>query len=141
MSLRRIRELEEDNRHLRDALARRPIMIRGGGVNPVRTVIIVGGNALDDGVTLGCRFVSPIAEVPLLYDPNVDATFVPGIGRGFLYIDGALQDGYVLVVNDGRGPISWALFEYDVVLIGGTATIPVSGGGGDSITALIPYMT
>ncbi len=136
------REFEELRRELartRQELAQRPLFGGGGGsaANPIYTLQIIGGNTLDDAVTDGIKYEStPIADVPSLYDPDVDTTFVDGIGRAALFIDGVLQTGYVLVLHDSSGgSIVDALFADDICLTTPTTTsLPLAGDPTQSVS-------
>lgn len=142
MSDRRIADLEREVKKLRQALAQRPIKPpKGSATTRIYTLIISGGNTLDDGVTSGIVYSeTPITEVPSLYDPNVDSTFIDGIGRATLYIDGIAQSGYVLVVHDGgSGAITNALFAGDPCLASPNAvSIPLASDSSQSVTAYRP---
>lgn len=110
----------------------------------VRRIFIEDGNTLDTD-ELGIKYESTeIDEVPSAYDPNSGGTLIDGMGRGRLELNGVLQDGYVLVVNDPRsgfghallgengyddGPDKpWAFYE---------VFIPVAGGGGATVAAWV----
>lgn len=96
---------------------------------PYMFVTIEGGNTLDSGQDGVIWSDTEIDEVPDAYDPNVDTSFIDGIGRGTLYINGIAQDGYVLVVNDTRGVNFNAVIEGESPWTGGPVQIPVDGGG------------
>lgn len=127
---------------LRQGLAQRPVKPPKGSPASNRSITIIGGNTLADGVTLGVKYVAAgVATVPSAYDPTVTSTFVDGIGRGTLYVNGVSQ-GSVLVVNDGRtgSGVSVALFASDRIGTIVTSTIPVAGDpNGATVTVYVPY--
>lgn len=107
------------------------------GSLPYMFVNIVSGNTLDSG-QLGVKYSSSaITSVPSAYDPNVTSSFIDGIGRGTLYINGVVQAGYVLVVNDTNGVNRNAVIIGENPYTGGTVAIPISGGGGTSVNAYV----
>ncbi len=91
-------------------------------------LVVVGGNTLETG-QIGIVYEATVASVPSAYDPAVTSTFVDGIGRATLYVNGTAQSGYVLVVNSDAGSWRNALFVNDPFATSGTISIPVSGGG------------
>lgn len=93
-----------------------------------KAIYIDKGNTLEEGSD-GINYEATVANVPSAYDPNAVDTFIDGIGRGTLYINGVAQDGYVLVVNSDDGTFRNALVQGDVVWVGDPIQIPVSGGG------------
>lgn len=93
------------------------------------TVMIDKGNTLDTGQDGINYFSGSKDNLPSAYDPNVTSTFVDGIGRGTLYVNGVAQAGYVLVVNDNHGSFQNALISGDVIFAGGPISVTVSGGG------------
>lgn len=110
-----------------------PSRFAGGAVDDMY-IIVMGGNELDTGED-GCKWVDTLDEVPAAYDPNVDDSFVDGVARGRLFINGEEQDDKVLLFNYGSafghalrgendgsdGPDKvWAFSE---------VTKPVAGGG------------
>lgn len=125
-----VRKLRDDLEKLRRRLEQRPVLATGKGGSPVRTILIDGGNTLEEGSN-GINYEASVTSVPSAYDPDVTSTFIDGIGRGTLYVDGVAQDGYVLVVNSNDGTWRNALLgdDQDVVAAGGPISIPVDGGG------------
>lgn len=109
-------------------ITQRQIVIPGDGGQPYRTILIDGGNTLETGQD-GVVYEATVASVPSAYDPDVTSSFIDGIGRGTLYINGVAQDGYVLVVNSDDGTFRNALVADDVIYSGGPISIPVDGGG------------
>lgn len=103
---------------------------------PIRTILIKDGNTLDTE-QLGVAYsLTGVNTVPSAYDPNVDSSFIDGIGRGTLYINGVAQDGYVLVVNDSRSSFGHALLGDnadedgpDLCWAFSEVAIPVDAGG------------
>ncbi|HEX3134083.1 MAG TPA: hypothetical protein VHX44_10940 [Planctomycetota bacterium] len=108
----------------------RNIPSRFAGGSTLNNVLIIDkGNILETGQD-GCLFAEdPITEVPSAYDPEVDDSFIDGICRGWVIIDGVLQDGYVLILNDGSSSYPDALKQDDRIYSGGTVSKPVAGGG------------
>lgn len=130
---------------LQAQLALRPVLIPpGGNAQPTRTLLITGGNTLSDGSTLGIKYVSAgVSAVPSLYDPNVTTTFIDGIGRAQLMVNGVLQSGYVLVVHSPlSGGITDALFANDLCLASPVkSNIPVTGDPNNAtVSCYIPLM-
>lgn len=115
------REKQEQSRNI-------PSRFAGGGTE-YNTAKIVSGNTLETGQA-GIKYKSPIiTSVPSAYDPDVTSTFIDGIGRGKLYVNGVEQDGYVLIINDDHGSFGNALRFDDIIFAGGPVSIPVTGGG------------
>jgi hypothetical protein len=140
------REYEELRRELarvKQELAQRPLFGGGGAgaPNTIYTLQIIGGNTLDDAVTDGVKYVGTLTDVPSIYDPDVDTTFVDGIGRAALFIDGVLQSGNVLVLHDSSGgSIVDALFADDICLSSpATVSLPLSGDPTQSVTLYRVY--
>ena len=108
-----------------------PVHVGGGTAEIVEfnVVEVTGGNTLDTGEVGINTYAGTLPSVPSAYDPNVTSTFINGIGRGRLYVNGNLIAGYVLIVNDNRGSFYNALLQGDVKYAGGPVTIPVTGGG------------
>ncbi len=102
-------------------------------------VLIDRGNTLADG-SLGIKYsYGGVGSVPSAYDPNVTSSFIDGIGRGTLFIDGAVQTGYVLVVLDSNSPIAYALKTGEYVATPTTIQIPVDGTMPvEYVTAYVP---
>ena len=120
---------------LRRRLEQRPVLA-SSKMAPYLFVLIVSGNTLDSGQSGVVYVESPgVDEVPSAYDPNVTSTFIDGIGRGTLYINGVSTDGYVLVVNDSRGVNQFAVLAGESVFVYRTVEIPVDGGG--TVTAYV----
>lgn len=132
---RATKALSAGQRNASSRLYARPVL-HVKSVQEVRRIYIDRGNTLDTG-ELGILYKgSEITSVPSAYNPNVTSSFIDGIGRGTLEINGVLQSGYVLVVNDTRsgygnaflgnngyvdGPDKpWAFYQ---------VSIPVDGGG------------
>ncbi len=132
---RAIKQLRDEVERLKRRLDQRPVLFTGKGGTPYMFVEIEGGNTLDSGED-GVIFPdTTIASVPSAYDPNVTSSFIDGIGRGTLYINGAAQVGYVLVVNDDRGVNRNAVLAGEFPYAGSSVSIPVDGGG--AVTAYV----
>lgn len=140
--MRELLSVWEAIRDLRRRVTQKPETILP--VPQVRRIYIEDGNTLDT-TQLGIKYsASEITSVPSAYDPNVTSSFIDGIGRGRLEINGVLQSGYVLVVNDSRsgygnaflgdngledGPDKpWAFYSVSIpVAAGGTVSAWVCG--------------
>ncbi len=120
-------QLRAEIRRLTARLDQRPV-IATDPRSPFRFVEIVSGNTLETGQT-GVLYEATVSSVPSAYDPNVTSSFVDGIGRGTLYVNGVAQTGYVLVVNSDSGSFRNALRVSDRVWVGDLVAIPVDGGG------------
>lgn len=129
ISPREFNELIRRANKLEQELAQRPLRGGGGSATSVYSLSIVGGNTLSDGSTLGIKKVATaITGVPSNYDPNVTSTFIDGIGRATLFINGNAQSGFVLVIHDSRTSFGEAVFQGETVLsAAATASIPVTG--------------
>lgn len=134
---KQIRELQDQVRSLKARIDQRPVIQTMTPTAPVYLCYVTGGNSLTNSSLSGIRYsVSEIASVPSAYDPNVDTSFIDGIGRGILSINGVTQSGYVLIVNDTRGTFAAALASADIFYSGGPVYIPVSGSSpAASVTA------
>lgn len=140
MSDRRIADLEREVKKLRQALAQRPIKPpKGAASAQLQTVAIIGGNTLTTGQD-GIKYSSStISNVPSAYDPDVDTSFIDGVGRGTLYIDGVAQANRVLIVNDPvGGAINFALLNGDTVVVVAARTLTVGGDPNVTISAYSP---
>jgi hypothetical protein len=129
----RIKALEREVERLRRRLEQRPVITVTSAIVHDYTVKIVGGNTLETGQAGINAYSGNLPSVPSAYDPTVTSSFIDGIGRGTLYIDGVAQDDYVLIVNDDHGSFGNALLVDDVILAGGPVSISVSGGGGATV--------
>ena len=131
----RIRSLEVEVERLRRRVEQRPIH----SVPRVRDtyIVVMGGNILDTGQD-GCKWVSSVAELAAAYDPNTATSFMNGVARGRLFVDGVEQTDKVLLVNEG--------YTYGHALLGEAAadgadkvwaftatTKPVAGGGDKTV--------
>lgn len=120
------REKLEQSRNL-------PSRWQGGRLNTYRLKVI-GGNVLTADPFIGILFSeTEITELPTAYDPDVDTSFIDGIGRGWLYKNGVLQPKRVLILNDPRGGSGAAFILDDGYLSGVPIRIPVAGGGSEAV--------
>ncbi len=127
-------QAQRDSQHV-------PLIIgkSAAGASSFNTISIIGGNTLSTG-QIGIKYSSSlITSVPSAYDPTVTTSFIDGIGRGTLFINGVSQ-GIVLVVNDTRGgAVTFDLLGTsdgaDVGYAGSPVSIDVSGGGGTTVSA------
>lgn len=138
-----IREIQREQRRMWAEIYQRPIKVKGGGgsVQHVYQLVIIGGNLLSDGITEGIKYSSsPIVDVPAIYDPEVDTSFVDGIGRGYLYIDGVLQTLRVLILHDSSaGAITTALFSGDLCIANvSPTTLPLDSDPSQTVTLWRP---
>lgn len=103
---------------------------------------IIGGNLLSDGITEGIVYeAGGVTDVPSLYDPTVDSSFVDGIGRAILYINDVAQADYVLVAHySGNGSSRMrALYADQVVPTSAdTITLPLSGDPSQTVSLYLP---
>jgi len=130
----RLKALEREVQSLKRRMEQRPVLQFPTGI-PYMFVLIEGGNTLDNG-DAGVVYVdSVIASVPSAYDPNTTSSFIDGIGRGTLYVNGAARTGYVLVVNDQRGVNRNAVIAGESPYAGSSVSIPA--GGGATVTAYV----
>ena len=116
-----IRQLCEDVADLKRRVSAMPVVVSPYQQATVY-LIIDKGNILDDGSDGIKLSVTLITGIPV-YDPNVNTSFVDGIGRAQLVKDGEIQDGYVLVVNDVRSQWQSALMKLDPIASSGTVVI------------------
>jgi hypothetical protein len=123
-----LKALRDEIERLRRRLEQRPVLITASTPVAFNTVLIDGGNELETTQN-GVVYEATVASVPSAYDPNVTSSFIDGIGRGTLFINGVAQTGYVLVVNSDNGTFRNAVIEDDVLYAGGPIPIPVDGGG------------
>jgi hypothetical protein len=116
-----IRMLKEQVRSLSQRIEQRPVVqtVKAG---QIVYLIIDKGNILDDGSDGIKLSVTLITSIPA-YDPNVNTSFVDGIGRARLVANGEIQDGYVLVVNDVRSQWQSALMKLDPIASSGSVII------------------
>jgi hypothetical protein len=139
MSANEIAHIRQELVRLRAEIMKRPTRISPVGGNALKTITITGGNTLASGQAGIKASASEITSVPSAYDPNVDTSFIDGIGRGTLRINGTLQTGSFLVVNDTNSPIARALVQSDVIAVWNTVSIAVSGDpNGATVTAYVP---
>jgi hypothetical protein len=140
ISERRISDLEREVRRLQQELAQRPLKPpKGSSTAQVKRLVIDTGNTLATGQN-GIKKTSTITDVPSAYDPTVTSSFIDGVGRGTLWINGVSQ-GLVLIINDGGGGSN---INFD--LLGGSdpdvgspiaalATLTVGGDPNTTVTA------
>jgi hypothetical protein len=116
-----IRMLKEQVRSLSQRIEQRPVVqtVKAG---QIVYLIIDKGNILDDGSDGIKLSVTLITSIPA-YDPNVNTSFVDGIGRAQLVANGEILSGYVLVVNDIRSQWQSALMKTDPVASSGSVII------------------
>lgn len=119
------REIESIKRRLHQ----RPVLTVTAAAVEYRIGQVLDGNTLETGQD-GIQYSDDvITSVPSAYDPDVDDSFIPGIGRGPLSINGVLQPGNVLFVNDPRGVNGNDVVASDNFYAGGPVAISVDGGG------------
>jgi len=109
-------------------ITNRPVLQSVRGIVKTRWIVIDKGNTLEEGSD-GIKYVASVTSVPTAYDPDAVDTFIDGVGRGTLYLQGVAQTGYVLVVNSDAGTFRNALVQSDVVWVGNPIPMPVDGGG------------
>lgn len=123
-----IAQMRQEIQQLKARVDQRAIFFTTSGKRPYMVLTIVDGNELETGQD-GIVYEANVATVPSAYDPTVTSTFIDGIGRATLHIDGVAQADYVLVVNDSRGTFGNALLAGDQIFTEGAVSIPVDGGG------------
>ena len=116
-----IRQLCEDVADLRRRVAAMPVVVNTYTEQNMY-LIIDQGNTLDSGQPGIKHLTTLLTSVPV-YDPNVNTSFIDGIGRGRLVRGGALADGYVLVVNDVRSLWAASLIRDDTVAVSSIISI------------------
>ena len=126
--MNKIKDMQQEINLLRRRIEQRPLILGTSASVKYRTVVIDRGNILETGQH-GIKFETVVTSVPSAYDPNVTSSFIDGIGRGTLYVNGVVQDGYVVVVNDWSGTFQNALVNGDPIFAGGPISIDVDGGG------------
>jgi hypothetical protein len=116
-----IRLLKEQVRALSQRIEQRPV-VQTIKATQVLYLIIDKGNILDDGSDGIKLSTTLITSIPA-YDPNVNTSFVDGIGRAQLVANGEILSGYVLVVNDLRSQWQSALMKTDPIASSGSVFI------------------
>ena len=102
----------------------------------VMTVWIDQGNILSTGQN-GIKWAdSTITSFPSAYDADTMTSFIDGVGRGVLSVDGVVQAGYVLVLNDMGSGIGNALLGdgFDRCSVLGAVSVQV-GASADYVAA------
>jgi hypothetical protein len=87
-------------------------------------VKIVSGNTLAENGQTGIENVY-VTSVPTAYDPVTTSSFINGIGRGTLTLDGVTSPDYVLI-NNRTGDV---LVVDDKITCGTVLYMPVDAGG------------
>lgn len=119
ISRREYDDLLRDVRQIRQELAQRPLRVPPGVTTKSYRITTAGGNTLVTGQA-GIKFSSSaITNVPTAYDPAVDTSFIDGIGRGTLFIEGVSQ-GFVLICNDGS---NGSAVNFDLQSVSGDADV------------------
>jgi hypothetical protein len=134
-----MRDVRREVRRLWQEVSKRPLKARAGSTSRLYTVSILSGNTLSTGQT-GIKYSSSgISDVPSAYDPDVTSSFIDGVGRGTLFIDGVSQTSKVLIVNDlTGGAITFALLVGDIVVVRASRTLTVGGDPNTTVTAYSP---
>lgn len=138
------REIDALRRELvalrREVAQRNVIPPKGASAVSLRTVSVVSGQTLTSGQA-GVKYSSAaVTSVPSAYDPAVTSTFIDGIGRGTLYVNGIVQSGYVLLLNDSTCAIQRALVVSDVVAVQNAVSIPVAGDPNGASVSVYPIL-
>lgn len=118
---KRLNAIERMLKELSGRIEQRPV-VQTIKVKSIYYLIIDKGNVLDDGSDGIKLSVTLITSIPV-YDPNVNTSFIDGIGRAQLVRDGEILDGYVLVVNDVRSQWQSALMKLDPIASSGSVVI------------------
>ena len=116
-----IRQLCEDVADLKRRVAAMPVVV-SPYTEKNMYLIIDQGNTLDSGQPGIKHLTTLLTSIPV-YDPNINTSFVDGIGRGRLVRGGVLADGYVLVVNDVRSLWAASLIRDDTVAVSAIVSI------------------
>lgn len=107
-------------------LARRPLWLTGR--DPYLKIQIDQGQTLESG-DLGIKYSStPITSFPSAYDPNTMTSFMDGVGRGILYVNGIARTGYVLVINDSQSTIASSVIQGDNCWPSRALSVDAGGG-------------
>lgn len=96
----------------------------GGGTASLKQVRILYGQTLTSGVNV-IKYAASVTPAAV-YDPAVDTSYPAGLGNGYLYLDGVVQDDLVLVRHDFAGDQA-PLLSGRVLLVVGTETLTYSG--------------
>lgn len=120
-----VRRLQTQVREIRDRDRNRQAVAPRGGVGaaPVLRVRIIGGNPVG-----GIEQIVYAASVtpPKVYDPDVDTSYVDGLGNAWLFRDGVRQADRVLVRHDWLDDAT-PLLSGRIVGVRGTVTLTYSG--------------
>lgn len=119
-----LRQISDNLLHLSARLDQRPVIRTSRPGTQRAWVKIVGGNTLDENGQAGIEAVQ-VASVPTAYDPTVTSSFIDGIGRGTLTLDGVTQADYVLINNRTVD----VLIADDKITCGTVIYMPVDAGG------------
>ncbi len=141
---RMLDDLRAEVARLKRQVEQRPMISVGGGgaANPILSLQILGGNILSDAITDGIVWAaSPVTSVPTHYDPDVDTTFIDGIGYAVLYSDGAFVGNVLVAHYSGNGsPLQLALAAGMTVRAQTTVSLPVDATDPvEFITAYVPW--
>lgn len=118
----RRRDTQEQNRNL-------PSRWQGGRAAPYMVLVVIDGNTLETDQDGAVFAEEEITELPADYDPETDDSFIDGIFRAWLKVDGITQEKRVLAVNDGSGSWQNCLEAGARIFTNGYKFIPVAGGG------------
>lgn len=125
---------------LEEQIRQRPIRvpIRGGTAAAYITIQVGGGNTLSSGqtgITYNPNYNAAVGPYPSsAWNPNLSPVAMdPGLGWGFLYINGVLQQSQVLIWNQNAGT-PYALLSGRTMHSPGTASLPVGGPTGQLLT-------
>lgn len=116
-----IRTLREQVRALAQRIEQRPV-VQTVRIPQVVYLLIDKGNILDDGSD-GVKFSTTLITSSPIYDPNSVSSFIDGVGRARLVLNGETQSGYVLVCNDIRSNWASALLKNDAIASSGAVLI------------------
>ena len=116
-----IRTLREQVRALAQRIEQRPV-VQTIKVPQIYYLLIDKGNILDDGSD-GIKFSTTLITSSPEYDPNAVSSFIDGVGRAKLIVNGETQSGYVLVCNDVRSLWASALLKNDPIASSGSVLI------------------
>jgi hypothetical protein len=100
---------------------------------PVRVLEIIDGADLGNGL-VGIEYAGSVSP-PTVYDPDVDTTYVTGMGNAYLWTDGVLSPNRVLVRHDAAGA-PWPILEGMRFPVAGI--VSVTAGDGSVMTCYRP---
>lgn len=121
-----VAELEQEVADLRERLRQVPGVFSPSSEAPAKQSIqIIGGNTVSG---IDCIKYASTVTPGAVYDPDVDAVYPDGLGRGWLWTNGA-RTGRVLV-RHGFVALPYPMQIGRVLRVAGTASISYDPGTG-----------